>query len=69
MKVTPNPKRLVLLIALCLIPVAGIWLVEMLKRSRPILSLPALDQRHTVAVAALVLIAIVGLAKLWIRRR
>lgn len=73
MKMYPNPKRLALLTALCLIPVAGMWLAGLLKRSQAVLSipalvLPALDQKHTAAVAALVLIAVVGIVKLLTRR-
>jgi hypothetical protein len=57
-----------LLIILCLV-IAWRWVCRHVDFGAVHLSVPYLDQKHTVAVAALVLIAIVGLAKMWIRRR
>jgi hypothetical protein len=69
MRVRFNPHRAALLALLVCGWMLVLWLGQHASPGHVHGTLPALDQKHAIAALAIIGITVVGLFKLWIRRR
>lgn len=69
MRVRLNPHRAALLALVVCGWLLVLWLGQHVSLGHFHVSLPALDQKHAIAALAIICITMVGLFKLWMRRR